>query len=260
MLKILRYSFYDLIRSRWSYVYLGFYLLLGFVLLFLNNDISKAIITLLNIILVLTPLIGTIFGVMYYYDSQEFTELLLAQPLKRSSIFLGQYLGISISLTLSLVFGLGIPFALYGLFYSATIWNFISLLASGTFLTFIFVALAFYTALKNQNKIKGFGYAILIWLFMAVIYDGMFLILLAYFHDYPLDKFALGGVMFNPIDISRILILLQLDISALLGYTGAVFKQFFGTATGMVISIFVLSSWVALPLYFIFLRSDKKDF
>ena len=32
MLKILKYSFYDLMRSRWSYVYFLFYLILGFVL------------------------------------------------------------------------------------------------------------------------------------------------------------------------------------------------------------------------------------
>ena len=90
MFKILKYSFFDLIRSRWSIVYLAFYLLLGFVLLFLNNDLSKAIITMMNIIIILTPLIGTIFGVMYYYNSREFTELLLAQPIKRSSIFMRQ--------------------------------------------------------------------------------------------------------------------------------------------------------------------------
>ena len=103
MLKILKYSFFDLIRSRWSYVYLLFYLALGFVLLFLNNDLSKAVITLMNVIIILVPLIGTIFGVMYYYDSKEFTELLLAQPIKRADIFIGQYLGVAISLSLSLL-------------------------------------------------------------------------------------------------------------------------------------------------------------
>jgi len=128
MLKILKYSFFDLMRSRWSYVYFIFYLALGFVLLFLNNNISKAIITLMNIIIVLTPLIATIFGVMYYYNSREFTELLLAQPLKRKQIFMGQYLGVAISLSLSLILGLGIPFIAYGLFKSAVIFNFILLL------------------------------------------------------------------------------------------------------------------------------------
>lgn len=260
MFKILKYSFFDLMRSRWSYVYFAFYLLLGFVLLFLNNDVSKAVITLMNIIIVLTPLIGTIFGVMYYYDSREFTELLLAQPLKRTTIFLSQYIGISISLSLSLVIGLGVPFIMYGLFRSDAIWDFTSLLVVGTFLTFIFVALAFNIALANENKIKGFGYAILTWLFLAVIYDGLFLISLVVFNDYPLDKFALLATMFNPIDLSRILILLKLDISALLGYTGAVFQKFFGTNFGMVVSFFVLSIWVAIPVLNIVYQSKKKDF
>lgn len=260
MLKILKYSFYDLIRSRWSYVYLLFYLLIGFVLLFLNDDLSKAVITLMNIIIVLVPLIGTIFGIMYYYDSREFTELLLAQPIKRSNIFLGQFFGVAGSLSLSLIIGLGIPFVLYGVFNSDAIWDFGLLLVTGAFLTFIFTALSFLIALKNENKIKGFGYAILVWLFMAVIYDGIFLVSLIYFQDYPLDNFALGATAFNPIDLTRVLVLLKLDISALLGYTGAVFRKFFGTGLGVSVAFIILSLWVIIPIFFINKISKKKDF
>lgn len=260
MFKILRYSFFDLMRSRWSYVYFLFYLVLGFVLFFLNNDVNKAVITLLNIIIVLTPLIGTVFGVMYYYSSREFTELLLAQPLKRSTIFLGQYLGVAISLSLSLIIGLGIPFLAYGVMRSGAIWDFTSLLVTGGFLTFIFVALAYNIALSFNDKIKGFGFAILLWLFLAVIYDGIIMILMITFQDYPLDKFALGAMMFNPIDLSRVLILLKLDISALLGYTGAVFQKFFGTSYGMIVSLLVLSVWVLLPMWRIVSVAKKKDF
>lgn len=260
MIKILKYSFFDLMRSRWSYIYFAFYLALGFVLLFLNNDVNKAVITLMNIIIVLTPLIGTIFGVMYYYNSREFTELLLAQPVKRSTIFTGQYLGISISLTLSLVLGLGIPFLLYGLLRSTAIYEFGLLLLVGMLLNFIFVALAFNIALSHENRIKGFGYAILMWLFLAVIYDGIFLISMVVFKEYPLDNFALFATMFNPIDLSRILILLKLDISALLGYTGAVFNKFFGTRVGFLISLMVMLFWVMIPVWRIRTKLKKKDF
>ncbi len=247
-------------RSRWSYVYFLFYLLLGIVLLFLNNNLSKAVITLMNVIITLVPLIGTIFGVMYYYNSKEFTELLLAQPIKRSSIFLGQYLGVAFSLSMSLIIGLGLPFVFYGIFKSNAIWDFSLLLITGAFLTFIFTALAFNIALSNENKIKGFGYAILLWLFMAVIYDGLFLMSLVMFEDYPLDKLSLIGSMLNPIDLSRILILLKLDISALLGYTGAVFQKFFGTQFGLILSSIVLFIWVLIPTYLIKRKAGRKDF
>jgi Cu-processing system permease protein len=214
----------------------------------------------MNVIIILVPLIGTIFGVMYYYNSREFTELLLAQPIKRNSIFLGQYLGIALSLSFSLLFGIGLPFVIYGLFSSGAIWDFSLLLVTGVFLTFIFVALAFTISLSNENKIKGFGYAVLMWLFMAVIYDGIFLMTLVFFDDYPLDKVSLIGTMLNPIDLSRTLILLKLDIFALLGYTGAVFKQFFGTRMGLFVSIAVLSLWTLIPVYRILHKAKRKDF
>lgn len=260
MLKILKYSFYDLIRSRWSFVYLLFYLLLGVVLLFLNPSLSKAIITLMNVIILLVPLIGTIFGVMYYYNSKEFTELLLALPIKRSSIFLGQYFGVALSLSLSLIIGLGIPFIIYGIFQSGDIWQFGQLLLLGTFLSFIFSGLAYNIALNNENRIKGFGYAILAWLFMAVIYDGIFLIILQVYSDYPLDKLSLFASVFNPIDLSRIMMLLKLDISALLGYTGALFKKFFGSQLGSFIAFGMLLIWTIAPVLLLRFKSARKDF
>ena len=260
MLKILKYSFFDLIRSRWSYVYFAFYLALGFTLLFLNNDLSKAVITLMNIIVVLVPLIGTIFGIMYYYNAREFTELLIAQPVKRTSIFLGQYLGVAGSLTLSLVIGLGLPFVLYGLFRSNAIWDFGLLIVTGAFLTAIFTALSLNIAIANENRIKGFGYAILMWLFFAVLYDGLFLMILVVFEEYPLDNFSLIATILNPIDLARILILLKLDISALLGYTGAVFKSFFGTNAGLAISILMLILWTVIPVWTYLRKARRKDF
>ena len=260
MFKILKYSFYDLIRSSWSYVYLLFYLALGFTLLFLNNDLSKAVITLMNIIIVLVPLIGTIFGIMYYYNAREFTELLIAQPIKRTSIFMGQFLGVALSLTFSLIIGLGLPFILYGLFRSTAILDFVLLLYVGAFLTFIFTALSLNIAIANENRIKGFGFAILMWLFFAVLYDGIFLLSLIAFEEYPLDSFTLAATMLNPIDLSRTLILLKLDISALMGYTGAVFKSFFGTNLGFGLSILMLVLWTVIPTFTFVRNANRKDF
>ncbi|HFA48595.1 MAG TPA: ABC transporter permease [Bacteroidetes bacterium] len=260
MLKILKYSIFDLMRSRWTYIYCGFYLLLTMSFFWLSTDLSKTIISLMNVILVLIPLIATMFGVMYFYNSREFAELLLAQPIKRIHIFLGQYLGVAISLSLSLLIGVGAPFIFYGVFGSGEIWNYMVLLMVGVFLSFIFSAIAFYIALKNENRIRGFGLAILAWLFFAIIYDGLFLLALAGFSDYPLESFAMGASFFNPIDLSRILILLKLDVSALMGYTGAVFQKFLGSSIGISVAILSLFFWVLLPTFGIYRASVRKDF
>lgn len=260
MLKILKYSFFDLIRSRWTYIYCAFYLLFTLSLLWLSNDLSKVVISLMNVVLLLCPLIATMFGVMYYYNSREFTELLLAQPVKRTSIFLGQYLGVAASLSASWVVGVGFPFLLYGVFGSAQSSNFFMLLLIGVVLSFVFSAIAFFIALKNENRIKGFGLAILAWLFFAVIYDGILLLSLSLLSEYPLEKFALAASVFNPIDLSRILILLKLDMSALMGFTGAVFRKFLGTGLGMMVAFVVLGLWMVGPVMGISRVAGRKDF
>jgi Cu-processing system permease protein len=66
--------------------------------------------------------------------------------------------------------------------------------------------------------------------------------------------------MLNPIDLSRILILLELDISVLLGYTGAVFKKFFGTGMGMLSSLTVMFVWLIIPILLMIRKFNKKDF
>jgi hypothetical protein len=80
------------------------------------------------------------------------------------------------------------------------------------------------------------------------------------FEEYPLDSFSLFATMLNPIDLSRTLILLKLDISALLGYTGAVFKSFFGTKLGYMVSMALLLTWVILPIWRLVSIAKKKDF
>ena len=100
----------------------------------------------------------------------------------------------------------------------------------------------------------------LLWLFLAVIYDGLFLMSLMLFQEYPLENFSLVSTMLNPIDLSRTLILLKLDISALLGYTGAVFKKFFGSDFGLLISFLMLFLWTFIPIFALVRKSGKKDF
>jgi Cu-processing system permease protein len=230
------------------------------ILLYLSNEASKAIVSLMNITLILTPLIGTIFGVMSFYNSREFIELLLAQPIPRNKMFMGMFFGISLSLTLSLLFGMGLPFVIYGVFFTGQVKSLVILLLSGAFLTFIFTAISFYIALLNENRLKGFGMAILVWLFMAFIYDGVLLLLLLLLQAYPLERLAIVMSLLNPIDLSRILVMLELDISALMGYTGAVFNKFFGNNSGILISISALTIWTIVPVLFIIRKSAKKDF
>jgi len=112
---------------------------------------------------------------------------------------------------------------------------------------------------NTRDKAKGIGVAILLWLYFSILFDGLVLFLLFQFADYPLEKAMIGISAFNPIDLSRILVLLKMDVSALMGYTGAVFKDFFGTTTGLIIAILVLMFWSIIPVWLSVRKFNRKD-
>jgi Cu-processing system permease protein len=61
------------------------------------------------------------------------------------------------------------------------------------------------------------------------------------------------------VDLARIIILLKFDLSALMGYTGAFFKSFFGTATGMAYSFTLLLGWASVPVILAYRRFRRMD-
>jgi Cu-processing system permease protein len=96
-------------------------------------------------------------------------------------------------------------------------------------------------------------------MYFSLLFDGFVLFLLFQFADYPLEKPMIFVSALNPIDLGRILILLQLDISAMMGYTGAIFKDFFGTIWGLFFSFFILGLWIFVPSYFSTRKFNRKD-
>jgi Cu-processing system permease protein len=249
-----------MIRSRWVFIYAGFYLIATMALLLLSNDLSKVLISLTNIIIILTPLIGILFGTIYYYNSKEFIQLLMAQALSRWSIFSGMYFGLACALCLSILLGIGIPMIIYGVLTSPDLSIFLLLITMACTLSIIFSLIAFIIAMKFDDKVKGLSISIFVWLFFAIIYDGIFLLLLLTFKEYPLDKMTISMIMLNPIDLARILILMKLDMSAMMGYTGAVLSKFLGRGIGILFVSGSLFLWTVLPLWRLYFLGSKRTF
>jgi Cu-processing system permease protein len=126
-------------------------------------------------------------------------------------------------------------------------------------LTLVFVSLAFLSSVLTRDKAKAIGIALLFWFYFSLIYDGLLLWIIYSFGDYPLEKVTLALIAFNPVDLARIVMLLQLDISALMGYTGAFYKNFFGSNSGIVFSAGILVIWVLTPLWIALRVFKRKD-
>lgn len=254
MNRIIKYVFYDILRTRFIIFYTFFLLICTFAFFQLDSDFGKVVLSLMNVVLMAVPLVSVVFTTIHFFNSYEFIELMLAQPINRRSIFLSEYLAVASSLCLAYVVGVGFPFLLYGA------WQPIStLLITGVFLTLVFVSLAFFSSVLTRDKAKAIGIALLFWFYFSLIYDGILLWVVYTFGDYPLEKLTLTLISFNPVDLARIIMLLQLDISALMGYTGAFYKNFFGSNLGIIFSVSLLMLWVLWPLLFAMRIFSRKD-
>jgi len=254
MLKLSRYVLYDIVRSKVIIAYTAFLLLVSFSMFNMEENSSKAILSLLNIVLIVVPLVSMIFATIHYYNSYEFIELMLSQPMSRTKIIMSEYSGVSLSLVSSFFIGVGIPV----LIYSPDSTGF-SLLFNGFAFTLIFTSLAFLTSVKARDKARGIGAALLLWFYFALIFDGLILLILFSFSDYPLEKLILVLSALNPIDLGRISIMLKMDVSALMGYTGALYKDFFGSGTGILFTFGIMLLWIILPLWWAVRSFKRKD-
>lgn len=254
MKKIVKYVMLDILRSKIITGYTLFLLAVSLAVFNLEDSGSKGLISLLNIILIIVPLVSIIFSTIYVYNSSEFLELLVSQPIKRTTLWLGVFTGLALALMLAFFIGAGIPVLLYQPDATG-----ITMLATGLLLTIIFIAIALLASVKTRDKAKGIGLSILLWFYFSIVFDGLVLFILVQMQDYPMEKPMLAFSVLNPVDLSRILILLRLDMSALMGYTGAVFKQFFDTGTGTILAMCILLLWCVLPLWLSVRSFARKD-
>lgn len=252
--KIEKFIIADILKNKIVLAYGALLAVLAWSVFSLEDDSHKGVLTLLNIVLLTTPLVSIIFSTIYLYNSSEFIELLLSQPVRRGRIWTGLFLGLFLSLSLAFMLGAGLPVLLFVKGQVAAI-----LVIMGVLITAVFVALGFLSTILTRDKARGIGISILLWLFFSLLFDGMVLFLIFQFSDYPIEKAMIGMAALNPIDLARIFIILQLDVSAMLGYTGAIFKSFFGTGLGTAIGFGLLCLWVVIP-YLVSLRKFvKKD-
>jgi Cu-processing system permease protein len=254
MLKLSRYVLYDIIRSKIVLAYTVFLFIVSMSMFQMEENNSKAMLSLLNIVLIVLPLISLIFTTIHYYNSYEFIELMSSQPMSRKKILLSEFAGVSLSLLSAFLIGVGIPVLIYAANDTG-----MALIFTGSMLTLVFTSLAFLASVMARDKARGIGLVLLLWFYFALIYDGLVLLILFNFSDYPLEKLTLVLSALNPIDLGRIFIMLKMDVSALMGYTGALYKDFFSSGTGLLFTSGIMLLWIILPLWLSLRRFNKKD-
>lgn len=254
MLKVFKYTLIDLARNRFVLGYALLMLLVAQGLFMVEDDPSKALLSLVQVVMALVPLIALVFTIVYSYDTLEFTQLLAVQPIARRSILAGQLLALAVALLIAQGFGLGLP-----LLANEPSMGALMLSLAGSGLVLVFTALGVLIALKQREKARGVGVGLSVWFLFVLVYDALLMSLMFALNDYPIEPFVVPLAALNPIDMGRILVMLQVDLAAMMGYSGAVYKSFFGSAGGISVAFAVMMLWVVIPTAFSFRTFRRKD-
>ena len=115
-------------------------------------------------------MICIIFSTIYVYNSSEFIELLVSQPLQRRTIWLSLFVGLSVSLSIAFLIGIGLPILIY-----QPNSNGVYDVADGAFANDYFCKYCHAgCGLLPGIKPKELAFAILLWLYFSLIFDALF--------------------------------------------------------------------------------------
>lgn len=257
--KVFRYELRDLLRGRAIGGYALFFAAATWGLLHFGGGPGRALPSLATLIVLVVPLACLLFTTTFVYHSSDFIELLLAHPIGRRPLFAGLYMGLTLPLMAAFLIGLLLPLIASGALLEHQS-GVLLLSLAGVLLTGAFTSIGFLVALRVSDPARGSGLALLLWLALAVLYDGVVMYAAYRWAAYPLEGPMLVLMALNPVDVARILVLMALDASALMGYTGAIFQDFFGGTRGILVSVTSLMLWMSVPALLAMRTFQKKDF
>lgn len=240
---LLRHELRNALRGKWIFGYL--LLFAGFTegLLGFGTDPARSVASLMSLVLLVIPMFSTLYAAMYWYGAEGFTLLLSTQPVARGWIFAARWLALSLALGAGYTLGVGVPLAIEGALDGTGA----LLLLLGNVLACTFAALGLLVAIHVPDRTKGVGAAFLVWFYFAIVHDSLVFLLLSTLSDYPMELPAMVLIGVNPIDLARVLILMTLDQSALMGYTGTILQRTLGSSLGGALAALTLSLWVTVP-------------
>jgi Cu-processing system permease protein len=250
----------DAKRSKWLLGYTILLALLGLAIAYTGlgsaaglslTMFGRTTATLINLTLFLAPLVGVSLGAATISGERDQGTLdhLLSQPIERSELLIGKYVGLWTALLLATLAGFAPAGVIVASFagimslYSFFIFPLLAQLVISAML-----ALGLLISVRSSGRAQSQTFAILVWFVYVLAYD---LLLLSSFSITKLSAEVLAiALLLNPIDAGRVLSILLLEPDLyMLGPAGAfLIESFGGLGTGMML-LTSLIVWTVAPLF-----------
>ena len=218
-------------------------------------------VSLLMLSLYLLPLLGLVTGAGAFGTEHGGTELLLAQPVSRSVVFLGRSLGLAVVIASVGFAGLGLAGAVVAAGAgTAGMAGYAAVVAGSISVGVAALALGILMGVVARRRSAAVGLALAVWFCLAVLYDFVAIAVLQFVGNGEPGLLLVGLLAGNPIDGVRALLLAVLGADVLLGPTGASVQRLFGPGGGAVVIVASLVLALVAPLMAARALFDRQDF
>ncbi len=259
----------DALRNRWFLLYtLAFIgLSLAFSYLALAGagivgfaGFGRTAASLVNLVLLIVPLMGLTIGAQSLAAEQERNTLgyLLAQPISRADVFVGKYLGLTLSLlaSLSLGFGIsGVVLALNGA-GAADPGAYVRLVALAFLLSLTMLSVGFLVSAFTRRASVAVGIGLFLWLGF-VFFGDLGMMGTAIVLKVPIENLFWTSLI-NPLQVFKMAAILTIQTTLdILGPAGIYAVQKYGDVL-MAVFVGALLLWIVIPAGAAYLRFATK--
>ena len=257
------------LRNKWLISYALMYAALGLSLSYYGlmglgyvglRGFGRISASLINLTLYLVPLISmSLAGLSIVSEREEGTlERVLSQPVSKTELLFGKYIGIvaSIGTTTGLGYGLD-AWLLWLVLNPADIGAFLSIMFSSILLASALAAVGLFISIVASSRFGALAAVLMAWLGLVAIYDllvmGVTMVADLRWND------LLPLLMLNPVESARILMIYSFDQSLLfLGPTGTYVARAFGPNVPLAFGA-SLASWTVIAIVAALLAFKRQD-
>jgi Cu-processing system permease protein len=214
------------------------------------QDFTRTTASIVNLGGFLIPLFALMLGVFSFITNLDYLEVMATQPVSRTRLLFGKYLGLALTVLGASLLGFGLPGIVIALVAGTEgAAQYLLVVAYSSLLGLVFTGLAVLISLAARRRQIALGIALAVWVFYELVYGVLMLASTLYLPASVVKQVLLVGLMGNPVDVARVLSLLQVGGPHLFGPAGASLVGMTGSATAAtLIGVAGLLIWVVTPV------------
>jgi Cu-processing system permease protein len=214
------------------------------------QDFIRTAASIVNLSGFLIPLFALLLGVFSFLSNREYLELLATQPVSRTSVLLGKYLGLVLTVLGSSMLGFGLPGVVIALVIGVEgALSYLLVVVYSSLLAVVFTGLAVLISILTRRRQIALGLALGLWVFYELLYGVLMLGTTLYLPSGVLKTVLLAGLLGNPVDTARVLSLLQVGGPHLFGPAGATLVKLAGSSLAATLTgLTGLALWLLVPV------------